>query len=92
MELSSHTLQDFQKGEVIDYFNWIPRGWLPQTIGQLIAFSASQLLLLGLVLIVWNDKELTWAKATYFAFLTWIEMSILLVLYLQNGLLISGSS
>ena len=68
----------FPKGEVIDYFNWIPRGWLPQTIGQLIAFGASQLLLLGLVLIVWNDKELTWAKATYFAFLTWIEMSILL--------------
>ena len=29
-----------------------------QTIGQLIAFGASQLLLLGLVLIVWNDKEL----------------------------------
>ena len=49
----------FPKGEVIDYFNWIPRGWLPQTIGQLIAFGASQLLLLGLVLIVWNDKRTT---------------------------------
>ena len=61
----------FPKGEVIDYVNWIP-------IGQLFAFGASQLLLLGLVLVVWNDKELTWAKATYFAFLTWIEMSILL--------------
>ena len=68
----------FPKGEVIDYFNWIPRGWLPQTIGQLMAFGASQLLLLGMVLVVWNQKELTWAKATYFAFLTWIEMSILL--------------
>ncbi len=63
---------------VTEYFNWIPRGWLPQTIGQLIAFGASQALLLGMVLIVWNQKELTWAKATYFAFLTWIEMSILL--------------
>ena len=63
---------------VTEYFNWIPRGWLPQTIGQLIAFGASQALLLGLVLIVWNQKELTWAKATYFAFITWIEMSILL--------------
>src|SRR5210317_1696213 len=68
----------FPKGQVVDYFNWIPRGWLPQTIGQLLAFGASQLLLLGLVLVVWNQKELTWAKATYFAFLTWIEMSILL--------------
>ena len=63
---------------VTEYFNWIPRWWLPQTIGQLIAFGASQALLLGMVLIVWNQKELTWAKATYFAFLTWIEMSILL--------------
>ena len=58
----------FPKGEVIDYFNWIPRGWLPQTIGQLLAFGASQLLLLGLVLVVWNQKELTWAKATYLHF------------------------
>jgi len=63
---------------VTEYFNWIPRGWLPQTIGQLLAFGASQALLLGMVLIVWNQKELTWAQATYFAFLTWIEMSLLL--------------
>ena len=66
------------EGDVVNYLNWIPRGWLPQSIGQLLAFGASQLLLLGMVLVVWNQKELTWAKATYFAFLTWIEMSILL--------------
>jgi len=75
----------FPKGEVIDYFNWIPRGWLPQSIGQLLAFGASQLLLLGMVLVVWNQKELTWAKATYFAFLTWIEMSILLGIFHQRA-------
>jgi hypothetical protein len=23
------------EGEVVNYFNWIPRGWLPQSIGQL---------------------------------------------------------
>ena len=40
----------FPKGEVIDYFNWIPIGWLPQAIGQLLAFGASQLLLLGGIL------------------------------------------
>jgi hypothetical protein len=51
---------------------------LPQTIGQLLAFGASQLLLLGMVLIVWNQKELTWAKATYFSFIVWVEMAILL--------------
>ncbi len=68
----------FPSGEVVDYFNWIPRGWLPQSIGQLIAFGASQMLLFGMVIVVWDQNELTWAKATYFAFLTWIEMSILL--------------
>ena len=41
------------EGEVVNYFNWIPRGWLPQSIGQLLAFGASQLLLLGMVL-VWS--------------------------------------
>ena len=60
----------YSSDAVTEYFNWIPRGWLPQTIGQLIAFGASQALLLGMVLIVWNQKELTWAKATYFAFIT----------------------
>ena len=32
----------FPKGEVIDYFNWMPRGWLMQTFGQLVAFGAGQ--------------------------------------------------
>ena len=59
----------FPQGEIVDYFNWIPRGWLPQTIGQFIAFSGSQLILIGLVLMAWSDKPLTWSKAAYFCFL-----------------------
>ena len=59
----------FPQGEIVDYFNWIPRGWLPQTIGQFIAFSGSQLILIGLVLMAWSDKPLTWSKAAYFSFL-----------------------
>jgi len=68
----------FPQEEVVDYFNWIPRGWLPVTIGQLIAFGSSQILLFGMALLAWNQKELTWAKATYFAFLVWVEMTLLL--------------
>ena len=45
------------EGDVVNYLNWIPRGWLPQSIGQLLAFGASQLLLLGMVLVVWNRKN-----------------------------------
>ncbi len=58
----------FPKGEIVDYFNWIPRGWLPQTLGQFVAFSGSQLILIGLVLMAWTEKPLTWSKAAYFLF------------------------
>ena len=47
------------EGEVVNYFNWIPRGWLPQSIGQLLAFGASQLLLLGMVLVAVSYTHLT---------------------------------
>ena len=52
----------FPQGEVIDYFNWMPRGWLMQTIGQLIAFGAGQLLLIGMAMLAWEDTEMTWAR------------------------------
>tara|TARA_B100000902_G_scaffold33469_1_gene40135 strand:+ start:1660 stop:2214 length:555 start_codon:yes stop_codon:yes gene_type:complete len=67
----------FPKGEIVDYFNWIPRGWLPQTLGQFVAFSGSQLILIGLVLMAWNEKPLTWSKAAYFSFLSWVQLTLI---------------
>ena len=67
----------FPQGEVIDYFNWMPRGWLVQTIGQLIAFGAGQLLLIGMAMLAWEDTEMTWARATYLAFLSWIQFALI---------------
>ena len=67
----------FPEGEVIDYFNWMPRGWLMQTIGQLIAFGAGQFLLIGMAMLAWQDSELTWARATYLAFLSWIQFALI---------------
>ena len=67
----------FPQGEIVDYFNWIPRGWLPQTIGQFVAFSGSQLILIGLVLMAWSDKPLTWSKAAYFSFLSWLQLTLI---------------
>ena len=59
----------FPKGEVIDYFNWMPRGWLMQTIGQFLAFSAGQLFLLGLARLAWKDPPMTWERAAYLSLL-----------------------
>ena len=67
----------FPKGEVIDYFNWMPRGWLMQTIGQFLAFSAGQLFLLGLALLAWQDTPMTWARAAYLALLSWIQLTLI---------------
>ena len=49
------------EGDVVNYLNWIPRGWLPQSIGQLLAFGASQLLLLGMVMLS-SSRELGGAE------------------------------
>ena len=67
----------FPKGEVIDYFNWMPRGWLMQTIGQFLAFSAGQLFLLGLALLAWQDTPMTWARAAYLSLLSWIQLTLI---------------
>ncbi len=48
-----------------------------QTIGQLIAFGAGQFLLIGMAMLAWQDSELTWARATYLAFLSWIQFALI---------------
>ena len=48
-----------------------------QTIGQLIAFGAGQLLLIGMAMLAWEDTEMTWARATYLAFLSWIQFALI---------------
>ena len=61
----------------VDYFGWIPRGWIFVTLGQLIAFGGSQLALLGLALFAWSEKPMTWSKASYLSLLAWIEFSLI---------------
>lgn len=58
----------------VDYFGWIPRGWLPVTIGQIIAVTGAQLIVFGAAVLWVIDKRLTWARATFAAFLIWIEL------------------
>tara|TARA_B100000427_G_scaffold23468_1_gene17497 strand:+ start:996 stop:1535 length:540 start_codon:yes stop_codon:yes gene_type:complete len=67
----------FPKGEVIDYFNWMPRGWLMQTFGQLVAFGAGQLFLLGMAMLAWQDTPMTWTRAAYLSLLSWIQLTLI---------------
>lgn len=56
---------------------WIPRGWFPKAIGYLLAFGASQLLIVGAALAFVLGRPMTWARATFAAFLVWMEFVLL---------------
>jgi len=62
---------------VVDYFNWIPRGWLWKSLGFLAAFAASQLLLAGAALAWVLGERMTWSRATFVAWLVWIEFVLI---------------
>ena len=58
----------------VDYLGWIPRGWEWVTLGQLIAFGGSQLMVIGSLFLWFIGRKLTWARATFGAFIAWIEL------------------
>jgi len=62
---------------VVDYFNWVPRGWVWKSLGYLAAFAASQLLLGGAALAFVLARKMTWARAAFTAWLVWIEFVII---------------
>ncbi|MDX1449117.1 MAG: hypothetical protein R3246_08660 [Acidimicrobiia bacterium] len=58
-------------------FNEIPRGWLPKSLGYLVAFGASQMMVIGAFFVWVLNKPMTWARASIAATLTWMELVIL---------------
>lgn len=62
---------------VVNYFNWIPRAWYWKTLGYLGAFAASQLLIGGAAIAWVLGQRMTWARASFTAFLAWIELVII---------------
>ena len=72
----------------VDYFGWVPRGCLVGslddwcvpyfTLGHLVAFLGSQLILGGLVIALVVGRKLTWALATFTAFIAMFELVLLL--------------
>lgn len=62
---------------VVDYFNWVPRGWYWKALGYVAAFGASQLMLVGAALAFVVGRTMTWSRASFLAFLAWIELVLI---------------
>ena len=62
---------------VVDYFNWMPRGWFPKSIGYIVAFGGSQLMLGGAILAFVLGRPMTWSRAAFTAFLAWVELVLI---------------
>ena len=61
----------------VDYLGWIPRGWQWVTLGQLVGFAGSQLMIVGSLFLWFVGRKLTWARATFGAFIAWIELVLI---------------
>lgn len=72
---------EFVDGEfvpvVVDYLNWMPRGIWWKALGYIIAFGASQLMIVGGAFVFVLGRKMTWAVASIAAFLAWIEMVLI---------------
>ena len=73
----THFVNGVEDPVVLDQFNWVPRGWLPKGIGYLLVFGASQMLLVGAIIAFVLRRPMTWARATFVAFLVWVEFVII---------------
>jgi len=58
----------------VAWTNWIPRHWFSVAFGQLNAVAASQLIVLGALMMWVINKPLTWARAGFLTLLTWFEL------------------
>ena len=58
-------------------FDWIPRNHLLKGVGYLIVFGASQMLVVGALFVWVLNQRMTWARALFASFVTWIELVII---------------
>jgi hypothetical protein len=73
----TETIDGVERAVEVDYLGWIPRGWLPVTMGQLVAVAGSQLAIGGALLLWVANQPMTWARAGFAALLTWIELVLI---------------
>jgi hypothetical protein len=61
----------------VDYLNWMPRGIWWKALGYAIGFGASQLMVVGALFLFVLGRKMSWAVASFAAFLTWIQLVII---------------
>ncbi len=62
---------------VVDYFNWIPRGAIWKGLAYLAIFGATQMMVIGGVFLWILNQRMTWSRALFAAFVTWLELVII---------------
>ena len=62
---------------VVDNFNWIPRGAIWKGLAYLTIFAASQMMVIGGVFLWILNQRMTWARAVFAGFVTWLELVII---------------
>jgi hypothetical protein len=73
----THIVEGEEVALVLDQFDWVPRGWLSKGLAYLVSFGASQMLVVGALLVWVLNQKMTWARAVFAAFVTWIELVII---------------
>lgn len=72
---------EFVDGEfvpvTVDYLNWMPRGIWWKALGYVIAFVASQLMIVGAAFVFVLGRKMSWAVASIAATLAWMELVII---------------
>ena len=58
-------------------FDWIPSNHLLKGVGYLVVFGASQMLVVGALFVWVLNQKMTWARALFASFVTWIELVII---------------
>lgn len=62
---------------VVDYFNWIPRGAIWKGLAYLAIFGATQMMVVGGIFLWILNQPMTWSRAVFAAFVTWLELVII---------------
>ena len=73
----THIVEGAEVALVLDQFDWVPRGWLSKGLAYLVSFGASQMLVVGALMVWVLNQKMTWARAVFAAFVTWIELVII---------------
>jgi hypothetical protein len=74
--LSEELIPTSNFAPLLDSINYGAHKWF-KAVGYLVAFGASQALVIGAAFLFVLNQKMTWARAAFAAFLAWMEMVII---------------